>query len=204
MDAGIAALAALDGVLEDPAPTSLILDIPGSGARFQFMGWIDQRRNDVRWTRSEALRHVANALQRSGNAAGEPVQRIRLERGETAAQRPDDYNGSDRDTSVDHGLDEQIGEARREEPASDLLQQPSASNETSPRNSLASPYRRSMRASVQSRGSGTVYQPMPGFGLMAEHPDLDTSLHAQDLAKLGTLDVVAQFDKGNSQVRGTR
>ncbi len=131
MDAGEAALAALDGVLEDPAPDSLILDIPGGGARLQFIGWIDQRRNDVKRTRSEALRHVAKAMQRGGYAAGEPVQRIRLERGEAAAQLSDEQNDADRDTSVDHALDAQIGEARREETASDLLKQPGASNESS-------------------------------------------------------------------------
>lgn len=34
---------------------------------------------------------------------------------------PDDALRADRDTSVDHALDDQIGEARLEEPATDLL-----------------------------------------------------------------------------------
>ncbi|MDQ3039242.1 MAG: mechanosensitive ion channel family protein [Pseudomonadota bacterium] len=131
MDAGIAVLATMDGVLEDPAPASLILDIPGGGARLQFTGWIDQRNNDVKRTRSEALRLVAKSLDSQGYAAGEPIQRIRLERGEAMTQRANEGNGAGRDTSVDHALDEQIGDARRGESAGDLLEQPTASGEAS-------------------------------------------------------------------------
>ena len=121
MDAGIAALKSMDAILEDPAPAALIMELPPSGARLQFAGWIDQDHNDLAKTRSEALRRVSKALHITGNAAGEPVQRIRLDRGEPEVQTIDDGNGVERDTSVDHALDAQIGEARREEASPDLL-----------------------------------------------------------------------------------
>lgn len=131
MDAGITALRSLDAVLADPAPAALIKQIMPAGATLQYLGWIDQTRNDLPKTRSEALRRVAKALRITGDAAGEPVQRIRLERGEAVPQTPDEQNGADRDTSVDHALDAQIGEARREETASDLLKDSTTSNESS-------------------------------------------------------------------------
>ena len=125
MDAGVAAIAELDAVIADPAPTALILEIPSTGARLQFMGWIDQTRNDLAKTRSEALRRVAKALHGVGMAAGEPIQRVQLERNEPDKITAEDENGAIRDTSVDHGLDAQIGEARLEETAADLLRQQS-------------------------------------------------------------------------------
>lgn len=132
MDAGIAALKSLDAVLEDPAPAALIMQIPPLGATLQFTGWIDQTRSDLPKTRSEALRLVMKALQRTANAAGEPIQRIRLERGAVRTQLPVDENGADRDTSVDHALDDQIGEARLEETAGDLLKHARDDKDASP------------------------------------------------------------------------
>lgn len=131
MDAGIAALRSLDAVLDEPAPAALIMQIPPVGATLQFTGWIDQRRNDLPRTRSEALRRVMKALQLTANAAGEPVQRIRIERGEAELELPDDEHGADRDTSVDHALDDQIGEARRDETAGDLLKHTTTGKEPS-------------------------------------------------------------------------
>ena len=127
MDAGIAALKSLDSVLVEPAPAALIMRIMPVGATLQYSGWIDQTHNDFQKTRSEALRRVMKALLITANAAGEPVQRIRLERGEAPSQVADDENVAERDTSVDHALDDQVDEARREEATSDLLKQESTS-----------------------------------------------------------------------------
>lgn len=132
MDAGIAALKSLDSVLEEPAPAALIMRILPAGATLQYSGWIDQDRNDLQRTRSEALRRVMKGLKTTGNAAGDPVQRIRLERGEGATEILDDENGSERDTSVDHALDQQVDEARREEATTDLLKQESTNKQPAP------------------------------------------------------------------------
>lgn len=130
MDAGIAALKSLDAVLEDPAPAALIKRIQPAGATLQYVGWIDQTKNDLPKTRSEAQRRVLKALQMTGNAAGEPVQRIQLERSRADAQVTNDESGADRDTSVDHALDAQLGKARREERGSDRLKQTAGRDES--------------------------------------------------------------------------
>jgi small-conductance mechanosensitive channel len=115
LDAGIAALSSLEGVIGDPAPAALILEIPTGGARLQFVGWIDQTRNDLAKTRSEALRRVFKSLQAAGMAPAQQVQRIRLEREEAPAPPQAMEIEAERDTSVDHGLDAQLGQARRDE-----------------------------------------------------------------------------------------
>ena len=132
MDAGIEALKSLDSILEEPAPAALIMRIMPAGATVQYSGWIDQTNSDLQKTRSEALRRVMKALKITDNAAGEPVQRIRIERGEAATQLPDDENGADRDTSVDHALDDQVDEARREEATSDLLKHEVTAKDSAP------------------------------------------------------------------------
>ena len=130
METGIAALASLEGVLDDPAPAALILEIPTGSARLQFVGWIDQTRNDLIKTRSEALRRVFQSLRSAGMAPAEHVQRVRLERGADASQLQAGDVEAERDTSVDHALDAQLGQARREESGSDLLKH--APNDSSP------------------------------------------------------------------------
>ncbi|MEO5629762.1 MAG: mechanosensitive ion channel family protein [Thermomonas sp.] len=123
MDAGIAALASLQGVLADPAPSALILEVPPEGATLRFMGWIDQTSNDLLKTRSEGLRQVFRALRAGGMAPTENVQRIRLERDSAEPERAHEIQ-AERDTSVDHALDVQMGQARLEEKGADLLDIP--------------------------------------------------------------------------------
>lgn len=134
METGIAALGSLEGVLADPAPAALIMEIPTGGARLQFVGWIDQAHNDLARTRSEALRRVFKALRATGMVPAEQVQRIRLDRGDDAS--PPHSHAADteaeRDTSVDHALDAQLGQARREESSADLLKQPDIDGKRSP------------------------------------------------------------------------
>ncbi len=127
MDTGIAALASLQGVLADPAPTALILEVPPEGATLRFMGWIDQTSNDLLKTRSEGLRQVFRALRAAGMAPTENVQRIRLERDGIEPANAHEIE-AERDTSVDHALDAQMGQARMEEKGADLLDDPVAAD----------------------------------------------------------------------------
>lgn len=120
MDRGIAALAAVPGVLEQPAPNALVQSVGTDGVVLQFTAWIDQSRNDLGRTRSEAIRAVRRTLWEAGIPPAEPSSRIVLVRAEGTADLPPDAN-LPRDTSVDHALDEQIGHARRCEEDADLL-----------------------------------------------------------------------------------
>ncbi len=132
LDVGITALRAMPSVLQDPAPAGLILELPAVGAKLQFVGWIDQTRNDLAKSRSEALRQVAKALQGAGMSATEAVMRVQLERRDEVVDTTAHEVETARDTSVDHTLDAQLGEARREEQPSDLLKQMPLAGDQSP------------------------------------------------------------------------
>ena len=124
MDTGLSALAAVDGVLADPAPAALIARVEDTGAVLQFLGWIDQTRNDLGRTRSEAMRHVRKALHAAGILPPDPVQKVMLVRDSSAEAAPAPEAAASRDTSVDHALDAQVGEAREIEDGKDLLERP--------------------------------------------------------------------------------
>jgi len=120
MDAGVAAMAGVDGVLAQPAPSALIRSLANDGAILQFSGWVDQTRNDLGRTRSEAMRRVRKAFREAGIAPPETVSKVVLVRTETDAGHAHETEVP-RDTSVDRALDAQVGQARRIEDGGDLL-----------------------------------------------------------------------------------
>jgi small-conductance mechanosensitive channel len=124
MDTGLAALSAMDGVLADPAPNALIARVEDSGAVLQFLGWIDQTRNDLGKTRSEAMRHVRKALYEAGILPPDPVQKVMLLRESAGEPAHAAESALSRDTSVDRALDAQVGKARQTEDGNDLLETP--------------------------------------------------------------------------------
>ena len=120
MDAGIAAIASVEGVLTEPAPSALIRTLSNDGATLQFAGWIDQGRNDLARTRSEAMRRVRRRLREAGIVPPESVQKVVLQRNDVELVQEAE-NGHARDTSVDRALDAQVGRARQQEDGGDLL-----------------------------------------------------------------------------------
>ncbi|GAA5008124.1 mechanosensitive ion channel family protein [Pseudoluteimonas lycopersici] len=123
MDAGLAALVSVDGVLADPAPNVLIKGLADSGATLQFLAWIDQTRNDLGKVRSEAMRRVRKTLREAGILPPDPVQKVMLLR-DAGEQEHAPETSLSRDTSVDHALDAQVGRAREIEDGKDLLDAP--------------------------------------------------------------------------------
>jgi small-conductance mechanosensitive channel len=123
MDTGLAALAAVDGVLADPAPNVLIKNLADGGATLLFQGWIDQTRNDLGKTRSEAMRRVRRTLREADMLPPDPVQKVMLLR-ESAEPPQAPETELSRDTSVDRTLDAQVGKARAIEDGKDLLDTP--------------------------------------------------------------------------------
>jgi small-conductance mechanosensitive channel len=124
MDTGVAALASVDGVLADPAPNVLIKTLADSGATLQFLAWIDQTRNDLGKTRSEAMRRVRKTLREAGQLPPDPVQKVMLLRDAGGEQEHAPETGLSRDTSVDRTIDAQLGQAREVEDGKDLLDAP--------------------------------------------------------------------------------
>ena len=115
MEQGIAAIAGVDGVLAKPAPSALIKDLSDGHASLQFFGWIDQTRNDLARTRSEAMRMVRHTLREAGLVPPDGVQKVLLLREGDAADdvaSPQSEAQTRRDTSVDRALDEDLAIAQ--------------------------------------------------------------------------------------------
>lgn len=119
--AGLAAIADIDGVLDDPAPSWLVVENGQNGIVLKFYGWIDQRESDLGKTRSEAIRQTKTALAREGIEAPRTVYHIaRLHDDALVAVEPD-HNGAT-DTSVNREIDEQVAAARADATGQNLLQ----------------------------------------------------------------------------------
>ncbi len=121
MDAGIAAIIAVEGVLTDPPPNALIRTLSNDGATLHYSAWIDQSHNDLARTRSEAMRQVRNALRKAGMMPPESVQKVILMRSDVVAEPAMHESYQARDTSVDRTLDAQVGNAQQLEDGGDML-----------------------------------------------------------------------------------
>ena len=108
------ALRGVDGVMVDPGPYVLVAELLPDRVTLQVLAWIDQRRNDLKRVRSEAMRATATALDRAGiRRAGVPV---------AAPKQPETSPGAtNADTSVDRAIDPQLAEAQQAQASDDLL-----------------------------------------------------------------------------------
>jgi small-conductance mechanosensitive channel len=108
------ALRAVDGVLVEPGPYVLVIEMLPDRVTLQVLAWIDQRKNDLKRVRSEAMRATAAALDRAGiRRAGVPA---------AAETHPESFPGAtNADTSVDRAIDPQLAEARQAQVGDDLL-----------------------------------------------------------------------------------
>lgn len=76
---GVAALAALDFILADPAPSGVIVTVGDSNIVLKFMGWIDQANADFLKARSAAIRATKMAVEAAGFSLPEPIYRLRID-----------------------------------------------------------------------------------------------------------------------------
>jgi small-conductance mechanosensitive channel len=104
-DRGLAAIAGVDGVLADPAPSFAMDGYATKGFDLRFYGWVDQRRNDVGKVRTEALREVRGAFAEAGVRGPETVR----------YRAPDApvHKEPAGDTSVNRDIDAQLADAQR-------------------------------------------------------------------------------------------
>ena len=108
---GLAAIAQVDGVLPEPAPSCVVDGYNTKGLDLRYYGWIDQRRNDLGRTRSEALRAVKTVFGAGDVHGPETVRYLREEEGPvTIPPLPDEPCG---DTSVNTDIDDQLAAAQR-------------------------------------------------------------------------------------------
>jgi small-conductance mechanosensitive channel len=137
-ETGISALSAMAGVVEDPPPSALIVELGDSWVTLRFFGWVHQTQADFGRVRSEAIRLVKGALEEAGVTMPSPEYAVTLRGGarpEDAIdarrprapekEEPAERLASQQDVSVDESLDEQIDEDRRTSGEEDLLTEPS-------------------------------------------------------------------------------
>ncbi|RVQ67847.1 mechanosensitive ion channel [Croceicoccus ponticola] len=79
MAVGVAALSALDFVLNDPEPGARIREVGDSNIVLTFLGWIDQSQTDYHKARSLAIEAAKAALETNGFALPEPIYRLRID-----------------------------------------------------------------------------------------------------------------------------
>jgi small-conductance mechanosensitive channel len=86
-DIGVGVLQRMPGVLDDPAPSSAIVELGDSSVPVRFFGWVDQKETNFGRARSEAIRLVKEAIEAAGIELPEPTYRVRTETYQPTPQR---------------------------------------------------------------------------------------------------------------------
>jgi small-conductance mechanosensitive channel len=73
---GLTALAGLDFVLPQPAPSAFVADMLYPNVALKFLAWIDQTRSDFAKARGQAIAAVKQALEDGGFAIPDPVTHV--------------------------------------------------------------------------------------------------------------------------------
>ena len=89
-DIGVSKMAAVEGVVEEPAPRAFITTLGDSDVRVRYQGWVDQRSHDFAQVKSEAIRAVKLALEHAGMDLPEPIYRVQLSEPRSAKTRAAD------------------------------------------------------------------------------------------------------------------
>jgi small conductance mechanosensitive channel len=121
----MAAIARIEGVLDDPAPSWTVVEYGAAGIQLRFYGWVDQRATDIGKVRSEAIRRTKAAFADAGIAAPRTVYHIVTSRQRDADEveaMTEPMNHGTLDTSVNREIDVQVVEARADDAGVNLLQ----------------------------------------------------------------------------------
>jgi small conductance mechanosensitive channel len=138
IDTGLAAIAGLPFVLDDPAPSGHIDAVGDCNIVIFFAAWIDQNASDYAKSRSVAIAATKNALEASGFALPEPLYRLRfdghpaevaavsaipatVEQEKTAPEKPAEAAHAAEDVTPDTHIADQVAEERSEGNTEDLL-----------------------------------------------------------------------------------
>ncbi len=120
----MAAIAQVEGVLEDPAPAWTVVEFGAAGIQLRFYGWVDQGESDLGKVRSEAIRQVKAAYANAGIEGPRTVYHIVTSRERDAKdiEAIDESLLNGADTSVNHEIDVQVAEARAGHSGVNMLQ----------------------------------------------------------------------------------
>ena len=119
MAVGVATLAAMRGVLEDPPPFAHVRELGDSSVVVRYHGWVDQQHADFLKARSEGIRLVKAALDEADIEMPEPIYRVHLREMEAPSEAATEQartqpsaaeQAQDVDVTPDGKLDEQVRE----------------------------------------------------------------------------------------------
>jgi small conductance mechanosensitive channel len=127
-EVAVSALKEMQGVLREPAPEALVMELGDSTVTVRFMAWTDQRQTEFLRVRSEAIRLVKSRLEEAGLTLPSPEYLVQM-RSESATAAtsaspappaaPPEVTTAD--VVVDRTVDEQIESDRRASDEPDLL-----------------------------------------------------------------------------------
>lgn len=139
LETGLATIAALEFVLEDPLAEAWIDELGDSNVILTFAGWINQQDTSFVKARSEAMRLVKRALEANGFLLPEPTYRLRFDEGvmslnagdsskpaqktarDEPAVRAQAESAQPQNTDVDPELEKRVDEERDSSVVTDLL-----------------------------------------------------------------------------------
>lgn len=126
-------ISAVDGVLADPGPSSIVNGYDGNAIGLQFFGWVDQRQNDLGGVRSAAIRAVRNGFFLAGIQSPRSTQYV-VQMAESdsadavaeispaaAIELDDSPDTAPQDTSINRDMDEQLAAEQRAHSPDDLI-----------------------------------------------------------------------------------
>ncbi len=115
----------MEGVLKEPPPQALIMDLGSSSVQMRFLAWTDQRVSETGRVRSEAIRLVKLALTAAGITMPSPEYVVQMPASPLRAADPlperVDPALQQADVSVDRTVDQQIDADREVSDEADLL-----------------------------------------------------------------------------------
>ena len=123
-DVALKAIACVEGVLQDPAPSWTVKEYDGTAAHLQFFAWINQRNTDLGKARSASIHAVRSRFAEAGVLdAPRSVQYLSRLREDVPVQpRVDDASAAQLpETSVNRELDAQVEAERRAHADVDLI-----------------------------------------------------------------------------------
>jgi small-conductance mechanosensitive channel len=115
-------ISGVEGVLADPAPSSLVQEYAPTGITLRCFGWIDQRGSDLGKVRSEAIRQVTAAYGKAGVQPPRTISHVILARESGTDERMAlPVEAGNADTSVNRDIDQQLAAAQRASDDDNLL-----------------------------------------------------------------------------------
>lgn len=120
----MAAIAKVEGVLDEPAPAWTVVEFGAAGIQLRFYGWVNQHESDLGKVRSEAVRQVKATFANAGIEAPRTTYHVVTSRESDAPEleTTDETLHNGADTSVNREIDVQVAEARADAAGANLLQ----------------------------------------------------------------------------------